>query len=644
MTDPTPPPSRRLLVAVGPSPYAVGLIRWTHAMAEKLGASWIAVGIESESPRNQKRTEENLALARELGAEVVVVPGRDVAALLVQVAQQYNVSQIVVGKSQRPVWVDLLCGGSLADKIARRSRGIEVHIVPAEPRSERTRWLQWDVRVVSPWREYIAAVLVVAGVTAAAVLVRAHIDYWVVALLYLFVIVILGLRLGQGPILLAATLCALTWDYLFYPPLYTFRLNRFADMLMFSMFFVIALVTGRLTGRIRSQERAGRLREQRATALYQLTSVLASVQSADEMLRSATRQIQELFGARLVVLIEDQTQPGRFALHPAASYPVGDKELTAAQWAFDHHRRAGRFTEIQPDSEGIYLPLVTGGRHLGVMGVKLPPVATLSPAQRDMLDGFATQIALALEREQLRLVNEAEQLRAASDRLHRTLLDCVSHELKTPLAVIASATDAASDSPPGQGVPFAQEIRTAVQRLQRLVNNLLDSTRLESGVLRPQLDWCDLADLINTTLRATADVRQGRTMRVELAPDLPLVRMDFGLIQQALTNLVHNACQHTPGAAEITLSAGADEAAGMVWLAVADTGPGLREEQREQLFSKFFRGQPGKTGGLGLGLSIVRGFVEAHGGRVEAQTPPAGGARFVIYLPLDRHGIVPADE
>jgi two-component system sensor histidine kinase KdpD len=271
------------------------------------------------------------------------------------------------------------------------------------------------------------------------------------------------------------------------------------------------------------------------------------------------------------------------------------------------------------------------------MGVKPPAGAALSVSQRDLLASFAAQIALALDRERLRATEATALLSQESEKLHRTLLDGVSHELKTPLAVIASAAENIGDG------PLVAEIRTAVQRLQRLVNNLLDMTRLETGALRLRRDWCDPADLINAAREMTADALRGRTVRLELPASLPLVRADAGLIQQALANLIHNACVHTPPAAAVTLSAGTDEAASQLWIAVADDGPGFRAGPLDRLFDKFYRGDPGRAGGLGLGLSIARGFVEAHAGRIQADQPPGGGARFTVFLPLERPASVPPE-
>jgi len=384
-----------------------------------------------------------------------------------------------------------------------------------------------------------------------------------------------------------------------------------------------------------------RQREQRATALYHLTRAIAIARSADEVLRNASAQVQELFGARLAVFTEDPAHAGRLLLHPAATYVANEKEEGVATWAFRNRKAAGRFTDTLPAADAFYLPLVSGDRALGVMGIQPPTQSALSLAQRDLLDTFASQIALALEREQLRAAGETSRLAEASERLHRTLLDSVSHEMKTPLAVMLTATESLDTGAAGPAKVVVGELRTAVRRLRRLVDNLLDMTRLESGTLRLRLDWTDLSDLVNAALEATADMRQARPVHVDLPAGLPLVRLDFALLQQALVNLIHNACVHTPPGAGIAFTAGV--ASGQVWLAVADDGPGFSEAQLPHLFDKFYRGQPDKAGGLGLGLSIVRGFVEAHGGRVEAANRPGGGACFTLFLPFDRHGSVPPE-
>lgn len=635
----------RLLVAVGPSPFSTRLVRWTRRMAYALDAPWLAVSVETGEtlpPDDQRRLDENLALARQLGAEVLVVSDRDVASALLRVAHRHNVSQIVVGKPRGHPVVEILRGGSLVDRLVRGSGQIDIYVVPAEPRTGRNRWLEWNVSIISRPQEYALAVGVTAAVTVGALLLAPYFGYSAAALLYLTSVIVLGRWLGQGPIFLAAALSALTWNFAFIPPLYTFRITKLEDGLTFGLFFVIALITGRLTTRIRAQARAQDAGERRATALYQLTRDLASARSADEVIRAAVARIADVFGARPAVLVSDSA--GRLSLHPSAAYDVSPKESGVALWALQHRRPAGRFTDTLPASEGYYVPLITGDPVLGVLGIRPPDDLPLTLAQRDLLDTFAAQLALALEREQLRVASESARLASESEKLHRALLDSVSHELKTPLAVITGSTEALLAAPSGpHSASLTREIDSAARRLQRLVNNLLDVTRLESGALRPRLDWCDLRDIINAALDATADLRREHPTTVNLPDDLPPVRGDFALLEQAVFNLLHNAAAHTPAGTAIEVTAHIDTLDREAWITVADRGPGLSAAHAARIFDRFARGNPARAGGLGLGLSIVRGFAEAHGGRVEASDNPGGGARFTLHVPWTPHDSIPAE-
>ena len=636
----------RLLVAVGPSPFSTRLIRWTRRMAYALDAPWLAVSVETGEtlpPEDQRRLDENLALARELGAEVVVVSDRDVASALLRAAHRHNVSQIVIGKPRGHPVLELLRGGSLVDRLVRGSGQIDIYVVPAEPRTGRNRWLEWDVSIISRPQEYAIAAGVIAAVTVGALLLAPYTGYSAATLFYLTAVIVLGRWLGQGPIFLAATLSALTWNFAFIPPLHTFRISKLEDGLTFGLFFVIALITGRLTTRIRAQQQARHAGELRATALYQLTRDLAAARSSDEVIRAATGRIVEVFGARPAVFLT--SADGRLSLHTSATFDVSSKEAGVALWVFQHRRSAGRFTDTLPASEGYYLPMITSGDNaFGVLGLRAPDGVTLTLAQRDLLDSFASQLALALEREQLRLASESARFASESEKLHRALLDSVSHELKTPLAVISGSAEALLAAPASpSATALAREIESAARRLQRLVNNLLDVTRLESGALRPRLDWCDLRDIVNAALDATADLRRDHPTTSSLPDNLPPVRGDFALIEQAVFNLLHNAANHTPAGTSIDVTAGVDEHDREAWITVADRGSGVPAARAALIFDRFSRGDHARVGGLGLGLSIVRGFIEAHGGRVEAGDNPGGGARFTLFIPWAPHASVPSE-
>jgi len=636
----------RLLVAVGPSPSSTQLVRWTRRMAASQGASWIAVCVETSTPldaEGQRRLEKNLALARELGAEVVVTHDNNVAQALVRVALQNNATQIVVGKSRNPRWFDLIRGGNLVDKLLRTAGSIDIYVVPAERAAEKaSAWIDWRPAKASPGREYAEVFAFLATLTAVGWFVVPHSGYLAVGLFYLLAVIILSLRVGPGPVFVSGVVSALTWDYLFIPPVFTFTIGRFEDMLLFGTYFAVALISGQLTARVRAQERNERMREDRATALFHLTQALSAARTLDDAVFAALRQADAHFGAKTALLLDDGNGSALMP-HFAGSFVISDKERAVADWAWRNKRKAGRFTDTLPSSEGFHVPLVREDAAVGVLVLKLPEDSALTLAQRDLAESFAAQLAQMVEREQLRAAGEREKLLAESDKLHRTLLDGVSHELKTPLAVLSAAVENLTTADEATRTDLAHEIRTATRRLNRLVNNLLDQTRLESGALRPRLDWCDGHDLVNAAVDGVSDSLDGHPFEVDIPKDLPLFRADAALMEQVIANLLLNSALHTPPGTEIFLAAGVDRARSRIFFTVADRGPGLPAAMRERLFQKFQRGDAAKAGGLGLGLSIIRGFVTAQGGDVMAGENPGGGAVLTVYLPFSEHGDVPAE-
>ena len=636
----------RLLVAVGPSPSSTQLIRWTRRMAAAQGAAWIAVNVESSRTlpaEARTRLDRNLALARELGAEVLVTHDEDVAGALVRVALRNKATQIVVGKSLSPRWLDTLRGGSLPDRLLRIRQPIDIYVVPPERAEKAGVWIDLAPVSVSQMREYIEVMGVLAAVTVCSWFIVPIMGYRSVGLIYMMAVIALSLRVGRWPILLAGVVSALVWDYLFIPPLFTFVIEKFDDGMMVAMYLVVALITGQLTARIRAQERHERAREERATALFHLTQALGTAKTLDEGVFTALRQADELFSAKTALLFADEGGSGQLTPHFAGSFSVDEKERAVADWVWRNRKQAGRFTDTLPSAKGFYLPLVREDAALGVLVVRVPPEASLSIAQRDLIAVFASQMALFAESEQLREAGEREKLLAESEKLHRTLLDGVSHELKTPLAVLSSVAENIGSATGSTRASLVDEMRTATRRLTRLVNNLLDQTRLESGTLKPKLDWCDTSDLVNAALEGVRESLAGHPLEVDVPQDMPLFRADGALMEQVLANLLLNAALHTPAGTPIFLAAGVEGSRSRVFFTVADRGPGLPPEMHEHLFKKFQRGDAARAGGLGLGLSIIRGFVAAQGGDVVAGENPGGGAVFTVYLPYAPHGDIPTE-
>ncbi len=621
----------RLLVAVSPSPLSESLIRWTRRMADSLKCPWLAVHVESSrqlADAAQARLEKNLELARNLGAEVIDTADEDVARGLLRIAGQQNVTQIVVGKPSAANWLEWLRAGRLLRRLTRESGDIDLHVVRAEKIGAALRRPRWHWPMQTSWKQYALAAGAIAGVGLLNVLLNHVTGPRVPGLVFLLAVVLLALFVGRGPVFLAGALSALVWNFFFLPPRFTLTIEKPEDATLFGMYFAVAIVLGQLVARIRAQEQAERRREERATALYQLSRELSQAGTRDEVVWQLTAEVNRVFNAPAAVVL-----PGTRGLtpHPDSPLTLTDKELQVADWAFRHRQATGRFTDNLPGAEAMHLPLATERAVLGVLSVSLPG-NTLSLAQRDLLEAYARQAALVLDRVALRAAAEQSKLVAESERLSNALLNSISHEMRTPLAAITSAANTLVETGNLElQRSMIAEIQEAVARLNRLVGNLLDVTRLESGHVQVKLEWSDVKDLVQTTLRALERELSGHEVTIEIGERLPLVRLDYTLMQQALSNLLLNAAVHAPSPARIRVQV-RREAAELV-LSVSDDGPGLAPEVLPRIFDKFVRATNAPAGGTGLGLAIVKGFVEAQGGRITAENKASGGALFTIRLP-----------
>jgi two-component system, OmpR family, sensor histidine kinase KdpD len=623
----------RLMVAVGPSPLSEPLIRWTRRMADGLRCRWLAVHVErsnSLTESAQAQLEKNLAAARELGAEVFATTDDDLVRGLLRVAREQNATQIIVGKPTGTGWLEWLHGDRLLRRLARESGDIDLHVVRAEKAGSTQASRVWLPAFAPNPQHYAFAVGVVVATGVLNLGLMAVAGPRVPGLVFLLAVVLLALRVGRGPVLLAGALSALGWNFFFLPPRFTFLIAKVEDALLFGLYFVVAIVLGQLVARIRAQEQAERRREERAVALYELTRDLAEATSRDEVVWQLISQVSRLFHAPVAVALPITD---KLAGHPDSSLTLSEKELSVADWAFRQRKAAGRFTDNLPGAEALHLPLATERKVFGILAVSLPD-KNLTLAQRDLLETFGRQAALVLDRVELRNAAEQSRLLAESEKFSRTLLNSISHELRTPLAASTSAASALATSEaatPEQRRELIGEIQEANARLNRVVGNLLDVARLESGKVRPRLDWHDARDLVQTTLRELERELAGRSIKVEMPSEPMLGRLDVSLVQHSLANLLLNAVYHTPTNTPVEVQA--QLADGNLVLSVADRGPGIPAELLPRIFDKFFRAPSAPAGGSGLGLTIVKGFIDAHGGTVTAHNRPGGGTIFTMRLP-----------
>lgn len=634
--DPSPwKTNARLLVGVAPTPYSESLVRWTRRAAARIGCPWIGVwveGVKKLKPGEEELLARGLALVRKLGGEVVHVSGEDVATALLEVARDRNVSQIVVGKSDgKRFWKR-----TLTDRMIAGSGDIDVCVVrPFAGKAARKTDEVAEVKKTA-WNDYAGAAVLTGIATGVSLAAEPFTGYTVPSFIYLLAIVLGSMRWERGATLMMAAISALAWNILFIPPKFTVIVGQPEDMAMLAMFFVVALAMGQLTTRLRMREVAERQRQRHTDALLRVTQQAALSPEAGKGLESALRVIESILGGQVALLLrQDDHSLGRVA-HAASAFQPEESEFAVGAWSFTNHRPAGRFTDTLPSAQATWFPLQTATSTMGVMGLKREG-ESLVFTERQAMEAFALQLALVLEKEHfIEAVQHAEKLEEG-EKLRRALFDSVSHELKTPIAVIRAAVET------GESDPRLAEIDVASRRLQRIVEGLLQMTRLEASVIEPRPEWCDVNDIVSGALEVTREPLKHREVSLDIPADLPLVKTDHGLLEQSLANLLHNAAVHTPEGSAVELSV-ARRARGIEFV-VRDHGKGLAEGEERKIFGKFYRAPGAPAGGTGLGLSIVKGFLRALGGEVLVRNHPAGGAEFTIRLPaetMDANTLTPA--
>jgi two-component system sensor histidine kinase KdpD len=631
------PVTERVLVSIRPNPESGRLVRAARRLAARLRAEWIAVWVESPGQPPLSAAERSdlaaaFALAEELGAETATLSGPSVSEALLSFARQRNISKIVVGKPAHGRWRDRL-RGSLLDAIVRRSGDIDVFIVSGE----RVEAAPTARRAPGPLSarplHYVESAGVVALCTLVCWTMLGRFDRSNLVMVYLLGVAFVASRLGRGPSALAAVLSVAAFDFFFVPPHLTFAVSDSQYLVTFGVMLVVSLVISTLAAQVRAQADAARQREQRTQVLYAMSRDLAAARTVDEVARVASRHVSDVFVGPAAVLVPEPS--GALRVAGGAVPAEGSRETAVAQWAFDHGKPAGLGTDTLPGASAVYLPLRGTQSVLGVLGVRPDSsLLPLRPDQSDLLEALTRQVSSGLER--ARLAEEAQQARIAieAERLRSTLLSSVSHDLRTPLAAITGAASSllhdASLDPAGRR-DLEEAIYEEAVRLNRLVTNLLDMTRLESGSLQLNRDWHSLEELVGSALARLEPGLKGRAVRVKVPEDLPLVPVDGVLIEQALVNLLENAAKYTDSPGAIDVAAWSDD--GAIVVEVADEGPGLPAGDEERVFEKFYRAASGQRG-FGLGLPICRAIVTAHGGRIWAERREARGTRFRFTLPL----------
>ena len=627
------------LVAIGVSPSSQGLLKWAKNLAYTMGANVEALYVETTkrlTAHDQEQLDANIDLAKELGFKVRIVTNDDLVKAIVTYAQKENITHIIVGKSRFNSVKSLLKLGNFVNRLIKYSGNIDVYILGSDTPVEE----KFNVKAAIPpftshSRQYLTVSLIVALTSVLSYMVRDIVGYQVVSVILLFMVSLLALFYGTGPVLFAATASALIWDYFFIPPQFTFLIQKPLDILLLVLFFIIALVNGTLTSRVRRQEKKIRIREERTNALYQLTKDLNSVSGFDEVIKIAYDFIHRYFKLECSIVVKNDQNQLEVMAKDNSTFQLTESEMSIINWVEKNSLKAGKFTNTLPSNEYTYYPLIGSSSTLGVIAIKQTTVFTHGEEQ--FWESSLSQIIGKYERELLRNATKKTYMISESEKLYKTLFNSISHELRIPIAAIMGSSETLLEQHLSESIQkeLFSEINIASIRLNRLVENLLNMSRLESGRITLHPDWCDIQDLINSVSESLSDELKSYTFKVNIAENIHLIFVDFGLMEQVLHNLLLNATQHAPKDSIISLKAGMENE--NVLIEVADEGPGFPQEELLHVFDKFYRGKDARAGGTGLGLSIVKGFVEAHKGSISAANAKNGGAVFSIKLPSNQN-------
>jgi two-component system, OmpR family, sensor histidine kinase KdpD len=635
----------RILACIGPDPVSPTVVRAAKRLADLMDAPWLAVTVErpgsSLDEAARHRLDEAMRLAESLGAETQTLTGNDLPAELLRFAKFENVTQIVVGRSRGGFFSELL-RRSLPHELVRRTQDIAIHLVTRETEPSPLVDRRNGGFAFAPL-PFLYATLAVTAALAIGELLTTLTPFPNLQMLFLVAVLLTAVSFGIWPAIYASALSFLVYNFFFIQPLYTFTIAEPYELLALVIFLIVAMITSTLAGRVREQATVSAKRMRATRRLYEFTRRLSGLASLDAVAEGAASEIYASLGRGVVVLLARDDD-----LVLTAAWPPEDSldaaVITAARWAYSHAEPAGADTGTLPTIPWYFIPLRIGNKTLGVIGIAkgMPP---LDSEARALLDALSEQAAAALERASLSSEMVSAKTATETERVRNTLLASISHDFRTPLSSILGAATSLIDYGDKLQADAKRDllgqIKQEAEGLDEMVRNLLAITRIDAGALELRMDWVDLREIVERAVNAARRRGARQSIEVRLPPDLPLVRADATMVEQAVGNIISNAVMHTPKDTHVAVEA--DVTSDRVLLHVTDDGPGIPADTLPHVFDKFVKGvratasRADGSQGTGLGLAIAKGIMDAHRGSIEAESPGPGGrgVRFTMIFPRE---------
>ncbi|MBE7440630.1 MAG: sensor histidine kinase KdpD [Spirochaetales bacterium] len=618
----------RFLVAIGPDSGSEYLIRHARRAAQSRNAPWIALHVSSQgklTATENQNAEKHLKLAAELGAEIMTISAENPAVSIIEIAQARQISRLFVGQPRKRPWYLLLARPSLPEALMRLRSDIDLYIV-ALPEQQTLSWKE-SLHFHSSLSSYLYITLILGSLTFINSFLLKYVDPYTISLVYLFCIAVLGMFFSRGPIMLGGLMAAFSWNFFFLDPRHTFHIARTHDALTFLVLLIVSLVTGSLTSRLKAKESSLLRREKFLAALFELMKAISNSDSKTGIIKRAEERFGAVFKARTTIYL--------FPDSSSADATNMNRDEAVARWVFKNSTVAGRYTDTLQETEKTFLPLISGQQATGVLGITLGK----KPAREDwsLLQAMAGLVALYLDRLGLKEMEKKLDRSLDSERLFLTVLHSLSHELRTPLTSIRGAAETLSNTEKKDQSTSAllQDILDSAEVMNHLIANLLDMSRIESGGMKLNIMDIDLPDLVNNAIERLSGLLANRRIEKEFPEHHSPLYGDGALIEQAIYNILHNVATHTPEGTGLRIRMA--ETKENVRLFISDQGPALSPDLMNHIFQKFYKSK--QSHGLGLGMSIARGIVEAHGGKVDAYPGKTGGLSVLFDLPRQPEGI-----